>query len=818
MRADLTLQDTRGIIFAGLADAASKIFIEPSLLTRYIFNRDSSSSTTTRFTEDYQKVIRQYPSLGFQYFHIDEVYRDKYSLYNSSEVIIGVKERPRQGEIITDPANIASNKAYFPKAIKDFILRKLKEFPDCTVFVHSYAMGQNAAQRAVAELNRKGFVDRLKCVSVGAKAVSSDEFQTIALGVVQENITSLVFREDWQEGDQAFANIKLFDRPRRRFYDVLNLNSNYGFVDMVKAGETARMNELRRIPNSLPPVLGPKILNIPAEDVNFSGFSIDASGSYLLSTSESLNLPRDSGTTLNYLATALLIYYDESATDANISNKKISVSLEPCDDNPTCDFKKIQFFPDNENLSNILKNTEYFRVLLDCDLLMKSLSMDRDYEREDLRPMSQSLRRLGLKPIHEFGLLPPNFSVRLLLKISNIKAERRKNENLERKCFIVNEIAIEVVATELVRDTTSGEMKEVKIEDRKHPACLFAAKFTELYEEISKEHSVFARLKQIAKANVLAKWAFANCIPISIDKVRELLTRKIISPAIPEKIKTLSHRILRGYGFSNVIGGINVEVNSFYSLLERELKLGYTIPTIPDSLQLLITETSTQVPISGLLPFPFVDLRTCTCCNDVLSHLEACYVGWGPFCKDHNSKICRICYKHIIGDPTRAENDCFHAKCIKEEAEFRDMERLSSVEELFEVVTINTRSMMRRTARENEARVEEAVGRVHEEVDKIYSWEDCRYALEMCGGVEKEALRQLLETSLISRKRNEAIRRALQDNAEFFDQLAGEDKEKIKKLVDSGYKIEVVVEVFYQHNGDYENMEQALQALQAMNH
>ena len=65
-----------------------------------------------------------------------------YSLYNSSEVIIGVKERPRQDEIITDPKNITSNKDYFPKTIKDFIVRKLKEFPDCTVFVCSYAMGR----------------------------------------------------------------------------------------------------------------------------------------------------------------------------------------------------------------------------------------------------------------------------------------------------------------------------------------------------------------------------------------------------------------------------------------------------------------------------------------------------------------------------------------------------------------------------------------------------------------------------------------------------------------------------------------------------
>ena len=52
---------------------------------------------------------------------------------------------------------------------------------------------------------------------------------------------------------------------------------------------------------------------------------------------------------------------------------------------------------------------------------------------------------------------------------------------LKEKCFIVNEILIEVIATELVRDNLSGVMKEVKIEDRNHPACLFAAKFTELY-------------------------------------------------------------------------------------------------------------------------------------------------------------------------------------------------------------------------------------------------------------------------------------------------------------------------------------------------
>ena len=200
---------------------------------------------------------------------------------------------------------------------------------------------------------------------------------------------------------------------------------------------------------------------------------------------------------------------------------------------------------------------------------------------------------------------------------------------------------------------------------------------------------MFARIKQIAKANTLAKWAFANCIPISLEKVRELLTRKIISSEIPKRINRLHNRIPRSDGFVTIFGGINVEVNSFYSFLEPEHKLSSAIPATPDSLQLLITETYTETPISGLVDFPFIDPKTCISCNDELSHLEACYAGFGTYCKDHNSKICRICYKHIVGDPTFVENESFHQKCIIEE-EFIGLVNIN---------TRSTRSTRRRTER-----------------------------------------------------------------------------------------------------------------------
>ena len=814
----ISLEQSRSIMSARLADAATKKFIDPSIFSRF-YRHESHSSTKIRFNEELQKIIREYSSLGFQSFHIDEVYRNMYSLRNSSEVIIGVKEGPRQGEITTDPKNITSNKVYFPKVIKDFIRRKLKEFPDCTVFVHSFAIGQNAAQRAVAELNREGYKDRIKCVSIGAKSVSNEEFQKIALSLVQDNITSLVFREEWQEDYQTFTNVKLLDKPRKSLFDLLNLNSNYSYIDMVKAGEAARMAEIKKNPNSRPQTLNPKTLNIPAEDVNFSGISIDASGSYLLSTFESLNLPADSGITLRDFAVAVLIYYEESAIGENISNKKISLSLEPSDDSLTCEFKKIVFLPDNENLLHIVKNTSYFHDLLDCDLLMKSMSMDKGYNKGDRLPISDSLRKKGLKPIHEFGDLPPNFSVRLVLRISNIKAERRKSENLEKKCFIVNDILIEVIATELVRDQSSGLLKDVKIEDKNHPACLFAARFTELYPEISKEHSVFGRVKQIAKANTLAKWALANCIPISLEKARELLTKKIISSEIPKRINRLHNRICRSDGFVTIFGGINVEINSFYSFLEPELKLSYAIPATPDSLQLLITETYTEAPISGLVDFPFIDPKTCISCKDELSHLEARYADFGTYCKDHNSKICRICYKHIVGDPTLVENDNFHQKCITEEEEFRDAKRLQSEEEFIGLVTFNTRSIRRRAEvgrSENEARMEEAVRRVHDRVERIYSLEDCRLALEECVGIEEEAVSQLLNTSTRAIRRREMINSAKRDQNEFLSQLEEGDREKFRRIVDRGLPFKQIVKIYYQCDGDFEKIEQAAQAMEML--
>ena len=50
-----------------------------------------------------------------------------------------------------------------------------------------------------------------------------------------------------------------------------------------------------------------------------------------------------------------------------------------------------------------------------------------------------------------------------------------------------------------------GSLDNITIQDNNNLVASFANKFTELYDEIAKEFPIFNRLKQIAKANTLAK-------------------------------------------------------------------------------------------------------------------------------------------------------------------------------------------------------------------------------------------------------------------------------------------------------------------------
>jgi hypothetical protein len=53
----------------------------------------------------------------------------------------------------------------------------------------------------------------------------------------------------------------------------------------------------------------------------------------------------------------------------------------------------------------------------------------------------------------------------------------------------------------------------------------FAAKFSEIYDELSEIYPIFGRLKQLTKAIVLAQWIWLNKIPIDVQAMTEIVEK-----------------------------------------------------------------------------------------------------------------------------------------------------------------------------------------------------------------------------------------------------------------------------------------------------
>ena len=88
--------------------------------------------------------------------------------------------------------------------------------------------------------------------------------------------------------------------------------------------------------------------------------------------------------------------------------------------------------------------------------------------------------------------------------IKSINSLRKPSEGEFSKYFNVVDVKIGVEAREM-EISPDGTLKDKVIQNCNHHAYAFATKFTELFDYIAEEYPVFIRLKQIAKANLLAK-------------------------------------------------------------------------------------------------------------------------------------------------------------------------------------------------------------------------------------------------------------------------------------------------------------------------
>ncbi len=78
-----------------------------------------------------------------------------------------------------------------------------------------------------------------------------------------------------------------------------------------------------------------------------------------------------------------------------------------------------------------------------------------------------------------------------------------KNSNVYERFFEIEDIKMGVDARQMEKNE-EGVLHDKVDQDKNHSSYKFAAKFTEIYEDIAKVYPIFARLKKLSKAIAMA--------------------------------------------------------------------------------------------------------------------------------------------------------------------------------------------------------------------------------------------------------------------------------------------------------------------------
>lgn len=85
--------------------------------------------------------------------------------------------------------------------------------------------------------------------------------------------------------------------------------------------------------------------------------------------------------------------------------------------------------------------------------------------------------------------------------------------------------------------TAKGHLEEQKIENFNHPAVNLAKKLNEHYDLVAKYYPCFKKLKQIAKALVLAGWLKIKKIPLNINLINSYYQTEAMYISSAKQIK-----------------------------------------------------------------------------------------------------------------------------------------------------------------------------------------------------------------------------------------------------------------------------------------
>ncbi|TNV84507.1 hypothetical protein FGO68_gene15605 [Halteria grandinella] len=390
----------------------------------------------------------------------------------------------------------------------------------------------------------------------------------------------------------------------------------------------------------------------------------------------------EDGIDLNDLAVALYVF-----CNSEIKSKSLSFSLDALDKkNPEGDWQKKVVYPDahEESGKTFIAGTEFTEIMFEADWLMKQLSMGveviwmdpltlKDFEYD------QVLKDLGLNARHYFKTDEEEKNrdtsdldwCRFWFVVKQVKLKSLDKPSAEQRFFEIEDIKLGIESRQLEKDH-EGVLHDAVCQDPNKGNYKFAAKFSEIIDVLEEMYPIFKRLKQQAKAVVLAQWIYLNNIPIDINKVKEIVENqrvknyKEVVPRLKYEFVTVKEKEKsRSTHTRSVMGGVNTQL-SFSQLIDEDQKSNWNLSnekTKPIEVQKTTLKRVNSEEI--LLENPFSPKSVCSKCQCTLSLQEKIHTHKKKlYCDKHHPMICAGCHENISSEYTTYQKQRYHKECF----------------------------------------------------------------------------------------------------------------------------------------------------------
>ncbi|CAD8210099.1 unnamed protein product [Paramecium pentaurelia] len=351
---------------------------------------------------------------------------------------------------------------------------------------------------------------------------------------------------------------------------------------------------------------------------------------------------------LTDLATALLVLSDPNLSKEEKIIKFNLVPVLSLNKEAVSQQEKL-YWPDEFVKRNLIQDTEFARVMFESSHLLQQISLGISADGKTPFKYPKELELCGLKSYYNFGKMNGSQNLyKFMLYPYKCVYSCLDDE------FLIESIQIKCKAKQL--EIMKQQIIENEIKDNNDQGFLFAEKFSEIYDKISKYYPIFNRLEKLFKAVVLGKQMIKMNVKIDSDLLRV--------------------QSLKSYNLPNTISILKCELQKINTIQNKSTKekqlLQFALGEVDTNCQTILEdkEIKNKMKFNNLteINIPFFIQQKCSNCNRMI---ESQLLNLGQnSCSIHHSDSCYLCLNlieeknqiyHQIDDTEYS----FHKTCLE---------------------------------------------------------------------------------------------------------------------------------------------------------